>query len=204
MKTCYIVGAGDFSGCPEPNEDDFVIAADGGYEALIRHVVRCDLLIGDFDSLSELPPAAQLETVKYPVEKDDTDTFLAYKLGVERGYTRFRIYGGTGGRGDHTFANICLLHHAALAGHEATLHSDGWVYRVIKDGTITLFGNPGEHLSVFAVGGEAQGVSIAGAKYEAKDITLTPDYPLGVSNSFTDTECKISVRDGALLLMYQV
>lgn len=204
MKTCYIVGAGDFSGPPDPKEGDFVIAADGGYKSLTSHGVRCDLLVGDFDSLSELPPDEKIETVRYPVEKNDTDTFLAYKMGAARGYTRFRIYGGTGGRADHTFANICLLHHAALAGHEAALHSDGWVYRVIKNQSIKLKGPTGGHLSVFAIGGEARGVSISGAKYEAKDITLTPDFPLGVSNSFIEEECKITVKDGALLLMYRV
>lgn len=42
-----------------------------------------------------------------PVEKDDTDTLAAVKLGLERECTDFWIYGGTGGkRLDHTLA-IC-------------------------------------------------------------------------------------------------
>ncbi len=186
MKTCYIVGAGDFFGSFAPKEGDLVIAADGGYEALISHGVRCDLLIGDFDSLRELPEG--IKTVRYPVEKDDTDSFLAYKLGVLRGYEKFEIYGGVGGRADHTYANLCLLHYAARRGHLATLHGEGVLWRVLVNERVTLSGAVGGHLSVFAVGGEARGVTVSGAKYEARDITLTPDFPLGVSNSFTEGE----------------
>ena len=42
------------------------------------------------------------------------------------------------------------------------------------------------------------------AKYEAENLTLSPDFPLGVSNSFTDKECEIEVRDGVLLVMREI
>ena len=56
-------------------------------------------------------------------------------------------------------------------------------------------------LSVFAFGSAAEGVSIKGAKYEACQVTLTPDFPLGVSNSFIGNEVTVSVARGALLIM---
>ena len=78
--TCYIVGAGDFFGELSPGADDLVIAADGGYDALKRRGVRCDLLVGDMDSIRECDSTA--DTLIYPVEKDDTDTALAYREGT--------------------------------------------------------------------------------------------------------------------------
>ena len=113
MGVCYIVGAGDFHGSFTPAKDDLVIAADGGYLALMERGIRCDILLGDMDSLSELGVASSdckaPEILKFPVEKDETDTHLAYLEGARRGYTEFYIYGGTGGREDHTFANYSLL-----------------------------------------------------------------------------------------------
>ena len=110
MKTCYIVGAGDFFGKIEPRDDDLVIAADGGYDTLVRLGVRCDLLIGDMDSLKAEESATR--RIVFPVEKDETDMFLAYMTGVKNGFSDFRIYGGVGGRIDHTFANFSLLIYA--------------------------------------------------------------------------------------------
>ena len=57
---CYIVGAGEFYGEFTPTRDDLVIAADGGYDALISHGYRCDVLIGDLDSISSVPDNIEL------------------------------------------------------------------------------------------------------------------------------------------------
>ena len=57
----------------------------------------------------EVPDAGE-RVRRLPVEKDDTDTLAAVKLGLERGCTDFWIYGGTGGkRLDHTLANLQTL-----------------------------------------------------------------------------------------------
>ena len=138
------------------------------------------------------------------MEKDETDTHLAYLEGAKRGYTAFRVYGGVGGREDHTFANYSLLLYAKNRGHSMTLVGDGYESFVIKNESVTLSGRPGATLSVFAFGGSASGVNILGAKYEARDVTLHPEFPLGVSNSFLRGEVWLSVKDGALLVMREV
>ena len=76
MGICYIVGAGEFFGSFTPKKDDLVIAADGGYEALSSRGIRCDLLIGDMDSIKKIPGG--VEILKHKVEKDETDMHLAY------------------------------------------------------------------------------------------------------------------------------
>lgn len=200
MSTCYIVGAGEFFGTLSPSMDDFVIAADGGFDTLRKLGVGCDLFIGDMDSsVSDVSPDK-----RFPVEKGETDTYLAYLEGVKRDYTAFRVYGGVGGREDHTFANISLLLHAKMNSHDMVLVGNGYEYTVIKNQSVTLRGAAGKTLSVFAFGGEAHGVTILGAKYEASGVTLNPDFPLGVSNSFRDTSVTVSVEDGALLIYREV
>lgn len=96
---CYIFGAGSFYGLTaRPRAGDFTIAADGGWLACRKTEVIPDLLLGDFDSLSAQPDFPNI--LRVPVEKDDTDTMLAVKTGLERGETEFHIYGGMGGRPD--------------------------------------------------------------------------------------------------------
>ena len=202
MKTCYIVGAGDFTLPFTPSEDDLVIAADGGYAALSSHGIRCDLLIGDLDSLDSIPSG--IELLRFPVEKDDTDTALAYREGVRRGYTDFTVLGGVGGRDDHTFANLSLLLAARTAGHRMTLIGERMRAFVIKDESISISGWNGQTVSVFALGGDAVGVTLRGLYYPAENITLTPEVPLGVSNHLVGECAEVSVESGAVLVMVEI
>ena len=200
MKPCAIVGAGDFY--PERfkrEEYGLIIAADGGYDALMKVGLTPDLLIGDLDSISGV--ADGIEILRFKVEKDETDMHLAYLEGVRRGYTEFHLFGGVGGRQDHTFANYSLLLYAKLDGNSMILHGDDYYSLVIKDEAINLIGREGGGVSVFAFGGVSHGVTLRGFKYECENITLTPSFPLGVSNSFLSHSAYLEVKDGALLVM---
>ena len=200
MGICYIVGAGDFYGQITKCDGDMIIAADGGYDALTSHGYTPDLLIGDLDSIkAEIPEGVR--TLRHPKEKDETDMFLAYSEGARLGYTEFVMLGATGGRLDHTYANLSLLLYAKEKGHNVTVMDEHGIILCLKDETVALAGNPGATFSVFAIGGDAHGVSIKGAKYEAESVDLSPSFPLGVSNEFIDTDARISVRDGALLVI---
>jgi thiamine pyrophosphokinase len=200
MSICYLVGAGDFNENIELYEDDLLIAVDGGFDSLMKAGYTPDVLIGDLDSVTmEIPESVKV--LKYHKEKDETDMFLAYRIGVRCGYTDFVILGGTGGRLDHTYANISILLYAKEHGHNITMIDEKSMIICIKNESVRLSGNPGSYLSVFAIGGKAYGVSIKGAKYEVEDENLSPAFPLGVSNEFTDTDAFISVEDGALIII---
>ena len=159
---CYIFGAGSFYGldcCPRA--DDFIIAADGGWLACRKTGITPDLLLGDFDSLSTQPDFPNI--LRVPVEKDDTDTMLAVKTGLERGETEFHIYGGMGGRRtDHTIANFQALLYLARRGAQGWLYGQGERYTAVCGGTVTFPARDRGILSVFCLGADARDVSIQG------------------------------------------
>ena len=202
MKTCYIVGAGEFYGSFSPKADDLVIAADGGYNSLMKRGIRCDLLIGDMDSLEDIPTG--VEILRHRVEKDETDMHLAYLEGTRRGFSDFAIYGGVGGRPDHTFANYCLLAYIHNHGGRAKLYDKTSVAYAIANESVRLTATEGKTVSVFAFGGEACGVSVRGLYYTLEGGTLTPDFPLGVSNHTVGKEAEIEVLDGTLLIIEEI
>ena len=77
--------------------EDFLVCADGGYETARRLGLKPDLLIGDLDSCTEdFPP--DIEAVRLPVHKDDTDMMYSLKECLGRGYRDFLLLGATGGR----------------------------------------------------------------------------------------------------------
>ncbi|MBE6989281.1 MAG: thiamine diphosphokinase [Ruminococcaceae bacterium] len=197
---CYIFGAGDFFGLAgEPGPDDWLIAADGGWSVCRQLGLTPNLLIGDFDSLEEVPDFPHIRRV--PVEKDDTDMMLAVKEGLTAGERIFHLYGGMGGRRmDHTIANLQTLLYLARQGAQGWLYGRGERYTAICDGTITLPAQPAGILSVFCLGENARGVTISDAQYELKNAVLTADFPLGVSNHFVGRPITVSVERGGLLI----
>ncbi len=197
---CYIFGAGSFYGLRgRPVEGDYVIAADGGWLACQKAGVTPDLLMGDFDSLGEIP--AFPHTERFPVEKDDTDMMLAIKQGLAMGHREFHIYGGLGGRrSDHSVANLQALAYLAHHGARGWLYGDGEQFTAIYNDCIVFPAQSEGILSVFCWGADAEGVTIRGAQYSLEDGPLTSDLPLGVSNHFCGEAVSVSVRRGCLVL----
>ncbi|MCI5731362.1 MAG: thiamine diphosphokinase [Eubacterium sp.] len=204
---CYIFGAGDRTLCHiELTEEDLVIAADGGFDYLEEIGLRADCVLGDFDSVESynLPS----DCIRYPRKKDDTDMMLAARLGLDKGYTEFRIYGGLGGRLDHTLGNIQVLTYLSRQGAMGTLIGDTYSLRVVTDSVVT-FGKDlpenraGNLCSVFSLSDVSVNVTIQGLEYEVEGTTLTNSFPLGISNEFTGRKGIISVQKGTLAVLWQ-
>ena len=201
MGICYIVAAGEMYGDIQPlKPDDLLIAADAGYMHLRKSGVEPHIILGDFDSMDA---PEDKDVIRHPVMKDDTDTMLAIKLGFEKGYNRFMIYGALGGeRTDHTVANLQSLAYIAQEGGRGTLIGNGEFFTVIKDDTITLEAGENKTFSVFAYGGNVEGVTIEGSFYDVDKVDFTPFFPWGVSNKIKADTVRISVEKGYLLIVY--
>lgn len=202
MYTCYIIAAGEHYELPKaPEPEDFVIAADGGFAYAKQHGIIPNLVVGDFDSLPE-PPPGSTNTVVLPQEKDDTDMVAALREGWKRGFRTFRIFGGTGGRLDHTLANIQCVADLAHRGGRGYLFDRDTVITAIKDSGISFPASAKGTLSVFCHSDSATGVFECGLKYSLDDATLHNTYPVGISNEFTGAPSSISVRTGTLIIIY--
>lgn len=198
MPVCYIVGAAPKCATLSPREGDLVIAADGGYVTLAGMGILPHLAVGDFDS-SQIP--SHIPTVRHPVEKDDTDTALALAEGMRRGYTTFALYGCTGGRPDHTFGAVQTALGAAKQGCRVFLVGEDMIGTVLVNESFSF--SASGTVSVFSLSEDARGVTLSGLKYSLEDATLTNDFPLGVSNEAQGETVTVSVRDGALYLLWE-
>lgn len=198
---CYIIGAGENYGLDfTSTTEDFVIAADAGIRYLEQCGLTADLVIGDFDSLDDIP--AHPNTKELNPEKDDTDMFAAVREGIKTGYTVFHIYCGMGGRIDHTIANIQTLAYLSQKGMQGFLFGKDSIITAITNRKISFDKVPSGYISVFSHTEKSEGVYLQNLKYELNNATLTNTFPLGVSNEFIGKESSISVNDGTLLIVY--
>lgn len=200
MNSCVIFCAGGFDGLIEPIEEgDYILAADGGLSHLKQLGLTPNGILGDFDSLGYIPGDAQV----FPVEKDDTDSMLAVRRGLELGFRRFVLYGSLDGdRLDHTVANFQTLQYLADRGARGYLVGRSYIVTVVKNGMIWFPAHAEGILSVFCMGADARGVTLTGLKYPLENGTLTAGFPLGVSNRFVGQEASVTVAEGSLLVLY--
>ena len=123
----------------------------------------------------------------------------ALKLGLEKGYSDFRIYGGTGGRLEHTIANIQCLLFLKEQGAQGYLCDGESMIFVIKDETVEFRETMEGYLSLFSLDRKAHGVSISGMKYNLDRYTMQNDFPIGISNEFIGQKATVTVESGELL-----
>lgn len=190
-----LVCGGEFAADKFSLEDgDVLVGVDSGY-AKIKDSAKVGLAIGDFDSLGYVPEGVKV--VRHNPVKDFTDTQLAIEYAVENGAQECVIYGGLGGRLDHTLANLQTGYGYAKKGIKIRFIGKDCTAFYVTD-SVTLQGEEDRFFSLFALD-KAKGVSIEGARYEICDADLDNTYPLGVSNAFTGKACEITVKDGVLL-----
>ena len=202
-KSCFIFGAGDKTPLYNIREKcDIVIAADGGLSYLKELDISPDYVIGDFDSLGEIPDFDSSKMKALPCEKDTTDTHEAIMAGINMGCTTFHIYGGTGGRLDHTLANIQLISDLSEKGYSAFLYGEGYCITAVTNGSIAIKGESGRYISVFSASDISEGVTLKNLKYTLSDGELRNTFPLGVSNEFTGENAELSVKKGTLIIYY--
>lgn len=202
MKRCIVIGSMpvDFDLKSILTPDDFIYCADGGYVHAQKQGIEPDIIVGDFDSSAQ-PTDTKARVIKLPCEKDDTDTYYIARRIVAEGYTHAIFCGVTGGRLDHTIANIQMLKFLEASGVDTTIMDRDTAIKVITNRSTVLPPQDDCYFSVFSLDEKCIGVSEKGGKYQLYDVELTNDFPIGVSNEFAGNAVEISVKKGSLLII---
>lgn len=198
MNTCYICCALDCKIDIVPDEADLVIGADRGYLVLLKNGINPSVVIGDFDSYDGEIICEDI--IKFPVKKDYTDSELAVKYAIDKGYSKIVIYGAIGGALDHTIANISLLASYSKQGIDIALVDGESVLFAITNSSAEFDERATGRISVFSFDDKAFGVFEKGLLYELEDAVLENKIPLGVSNEFVGKKSSVCVQSGTLIL----
>ncbi len=179
--------------------NSYIICADKGYEYAVNCGIKPHIVVGDFDSTSK--PTGDFDTEIYPVQKDDTDTMIAIKSAIEKGYTKIAILGALGGRFDHSIANIQSLVYIADNNASGYIVDSHHIITVLGDNATVDINKFDGYLSLFAITNTVQNLNIRGCEYNLDNYTLENNFPLGVSNRIVDDIANISIDKGKLLVI---
>jgi thiamine pyrophosphokinase len=209
VKRAVVVDGG---GTPHPDvvaalpPYQLVIAVDSGLDSALSLGLRVDLVVGDLDSVSAAglarAEADGIPVERHPAAKDATDLELGVEAALRLGATDLTVVGGGGGRLDHLLGGITFLASDELEEVVVDAYLGPAYLAVLRDGDdCEVTGRPGELISVFALGGPAEGVTLDGLRYPLRDATLWPGSTLGVSNEFARPTARILVGAGTLLVV---
>jgi len=178
-----------------------LIAVDSGLDHARSLQLKPDLLIGDLDSIStsglQWAYQQEIEVKDFPRDKDKSDFELAldYARGVSN---RLLAIGSDSGRVDQLFGMIASL--ASTAPYFESCHAlIGKTYCTFTSSGANIYRKNGANVSVFAMGGIAEGVSLQGFRWGLSEATLLPGSSLGLSNELNEDIGIISVEKGTLV-----
>ena len=184
----------------KPEEGDLVIAADAGYKNATLMGAHTNILVGDFDSLGDIPDGVD-EVIQLPAEKDVTDTQAAVEIALGRGASEIVIIGSTSGRFDHALSNLSILEGYYDRRVPISIVNGQNRVRYIKNSGFIVVRSKYKYFSLLAADEVVKGVSIEGAKYPLIKKTLKRSHQFAVSNEIVKNAALITVKKGGLFII---
>ena len=185
---------------------DLIVAADAAGETLLNAGVRPDLVVGDFDSSQ--PGAAErlrhagIRLEMHPERKDVTDLDLAALAARAQGADAITFTAAFSHRLDHTLAAFGTMARCAdLAAEAVEPDMHAWVVDSVHRPSVELPVTKGTTVSVLALGGRAERVTLTGFEYPLLDAALEPLSSLGVSNVARGASLRAEVLGGTVLVI---
>jgi thiamine pyrophosphokinase len=191
---------------------DYLIAADGGANHLMKMGILPEIVVGDLDSVAEDTlfelTSAEVTIQQYPEDKDETDIELALRYAVELQPTTILVVGALGGRLDQTLANLSLLADPALSRSDIRLDDgveEAFFCRATaaNGGQAQVRGRSGNTLSLIPWHVPVEGVTTEGLQWPLYAETLYPFKSRGISNVMLADSASVRIQSGLLLIVHR-
>ncbi len=186
-------------------DTDYIVCADGGTRHALKLGFLPDVIIGDFDSLSQ---SLQKKLAKHPIEwlrykrdKDETDSELAVLHACQKGYKTILIFGLFGSRLDHLLTNILFLSNLVKKEVEVMIIEGKQEIRVTTD-SLRLEGKVGDLVSLIPLKGDVRQVTTKGLQFKLTNQDLLFGYSFGLSDVLTHETAEINIKKGLLLVIH--
>jgi thiamine pyrophosphokinase len=190
------------------NKNEIWVGVDRGVFILLKNDLFPSIAFGDFDSVSpeELTVIeAQVKQInRFKPEKDETDMEIALNWALEQDAEVIRIFGATGGRLDHLFANVQLLFKPFLKGNMAKIEL------IDRQNSMYLRG-PGsyqiekwpkkKYISFIPQTLSVKGITLKGFRYPLKNRHISIGSTLCISNELVGDYGTFSFSEGILLVI---
>ena len=185
-------------------KNSLIICCDGGARHLRNLRIKPNVIIGDMDSIdfAQLAnyTAQEIKIIKFPKNKDFTDTELALDYALSLNPKRIIIWCALGGRIDHALANIYLLLKGQGKGIETSI-MDEYCEIFVLDKEYFFINETGKTVSLLALTPKVTGITLSGFVYPLEKDTLKISESRGISNIIRNARAIIKTEKGKLLII---
>ena len=180
-------------------------AADSGLELMESAELRPDWIIGDMDSISDpsrLSAYPEQRVLRYPKNKDYTDTELAFSLLREKGCDEIWIIGGAGGRIDHLLGIRSMFERDVFPGRWILDTSEIYCADAQNShcASLRLRLELNALVSIFPLGTGPWEACSSGLKWPLNDLKWDRGF-FGLSNEAPDGEFFININKGRFMVV---
>jgi thiamine pyrophosphokinase len=186
-------------------EKDYIVSADGGLRYIRSLNLIPKLVVGDLDSVSrddiQFLNDNNIEILKFPADKDQTDLEIALRELAKRDYKDILVIGALGGRTDQTLANLGLI--SSISNDDIRIEfDDGREHIMLIRNRLLLPGKKGDTVSLIPLCSSAKGITTKGLRYSLTDEQLLPDQTRGISNVMMGEIAEINITSGTVLCIH--
>lgn len=185
--------------------DGTTIAADGGADFLLNQDIIPQVLIGDFDSISDNSLGElnnKTKILQFPKEKDKTDSELALDYCIDEHYDSVTMVNAVNGRLEHSLANIFLIENFVKKGLSLYfINKDSEIFVIQGSGEIELSSRKDSEISLIPLTEQVKVESITGFKYPLQNETLFRAHARGISNVAESEKLSVKTLTGILLIV---
>lgn len=180
---------------------DYVLATDGGADKALRAGITPDGIIGDLDSVSTYTKKKLAEKLIPVPTQENTDLEKALHWAIKHHFLHITLVGFLGGRWDFSIGNLLALSKCA-SKLDITLAGDHWrIVPLVK--TTSFVCKPHKRVSLIPLK-TCTDVSLTGLAYPLTHARLTPGITRTLSNQTTGSKFSVSLKQGTLLVYYEL
>jgi len=180
---------------------DICIAADSGARTAFALGIVPDVIIGDLDSIDLSDKKIEnIKTIKYPEQKNETDTLLAIKYALDLGNENIAIIGGLDGRVDHTLANLSYLKYIEKRGAFGYI-TDGYSKISYLENSVAKIYKNYKYISIMPLSPKIC-ATLKGFKYPLENAEIKYEEPYTISNELGENAQfgEIRILQGSALI----
>ena len=192
-----------------------LVGCDGGTDRIIESGLKPHAVIGDFDSIKNLPK--QIKTlassqygkeilisgtvyIKYPGDKDFLDSEAAIDFAVRQNSGEIILVNTIGNQLDHILGTVILLSKPKYRNLNIQIITPTQKMYIARDTTV-FFGKKGDKISLIPLYEPVKVESSSGLKYDPSKYNMSLQDNLGISNELTNKKAALHISKGRFLVV---